>query len=108
MSETQRYWLPLGVTRTPSYPDLAEAAEPWVRLCVPWDQGGVGRHLWKSSCPAPAKAQHHLQQVVQDCAQVCFSHIWGRRLPSSSGQPVPALHRPEGHVLALLCTVPEH
>ena len=46
---------------------------------------GVGSDFLRSP------SQVHLEQVAQDCIQVGFEYLQGRRLHSLSGKPVPVL-----------------
>jgi len=51
----------------------------------------VGRDLWRSSSPTPLLKRVHLQPVTQDCVQMGFEHVQGRRLHHLCGHPVPVL-----------------
>jgi len=50
---------------------------------------GVGRDLWRLSSTTLVLNQGHLEQATQDCVQVGFEYVQGRRCHNSSGQPVP-------------------
>jgi len=62
---------------------------------------GVGKDLWRSSCPTPLQNQGHLKQVAQDHIQAGFKYLQRRRLHNHSGQPVTGHHHPQSEAALL-------
>lgn len=54
----------------------------------------VGRHPWRWTHPVPQLREGPLDPVTQDCVQMGFEYLQGRRLYSLSMQPVPVLCHP--------------
>jgi len=55
----------------------------------------VGRHLWRSSGPAPLFMQGHLELVVQDHIQLAFRYFQGGGIHNFPEQPMPVLSHPD-------------
>lgn len=60
--------------------------------------------LWRSSCPNPQLKQGHLQPVAQDCVQISFEYLWGRRLHSLPGWAVAMLGQSQSRKSVFWCS----